>query len=215
MLREDYEKFLQVCDKYLDKEKYYLQTMRTHKNFALTFAKIRLKGTLFLESMTYKTSNNNEIFIDIIPYDNAPEGSIKRFVHSKSIYIKKHLLWSKVGYDPNPDSYFKKSLYVISNFLSKFCSRNKLKKSLEKALMKYNGNVSEYVFSNGAYPYNKETLKREWVTDLVLYRFENEAFLGAKDYKGVLEHLYGDYMKIPDESDRNTHGVIKVDFGKY
>lgn len=214
MLRQDYEKFINVCPKLLDK-KYYIQTMFNDKDYGLTFAKLRLKGTSFVEQFSKNVSKHNEIFLDIFPYDNVPSENLKRKLHSKSIYFKKHLLWSKIGYDANPDSASKKVLYGISNIASKFRSVDSLKKSIQKTLTKYNNSETPFIFTNGSYRYEKETLKRSWATDLAELPFETEKFMGAKDYDGFLKHLYNDYMQLPPENQRDKHAVINIDFGCY
>ena len=47
------------------------------------------------------------------------------------------------------------------------------------------------------------------------YPFEQDTFCGVKDYDGYLGSLYGDYMKLPPEDQReNRHQIVKVDFGQ-
>ena len=215
MLRSDYEKFLEVADNYLDGEKYYIQTMFNDDNFGHSFAKVRLKGTLFIEYMSGSVGAHNEIFIDIFPYDNAPEGKVARFFHGKAIYIKKHLLWSKTGYNMDFVSGPKKLLYTVSDFIAKFCSKDGLKKSLEKSLTKYDDRETASIVTNGSYKYSREILKREWATDLIPLDFEGCRFMGPRDYDGFLTKVYGNYMELPPEDQRDKHLVQKVDFGSY
>lgn len=216
MLRSDYERFLDACKTELDSEKYFIQTMQNDDGYGHSFGKLRLKGTVFLESMTESASEHHEIFLDIFPFDNVPEGKLARKIHGKSIYIKKHLLWSKMGYDTKPTGKSQKLLYGASGILSKLFTKKGLKKSLEKSLKKYNSKQTSCVVTNGSYRYEKETLKREWTQDLVEHKFENTTFMGAKDYDGYLTHLYGDYMQLPPEDKRyDKHMLLKIDFGKY
>jgi lipopolysaccharide cholinephosphotransferase len=47
------------------------------------------------------------------------------------------------------------------------------------------------------------------------YPFEEELFRGVKDYDSYLSLLYGDYMKLPPEDQReNRHQIVEVDFGE-
>lgn len=214
MLREDYDKFIAACPKHLDSEKYCLQTIDNDEHYGLSFAKIRLKGTAFLEEMSYRISEHNEIFLDIFPYDNAPDSDFKRFFHSKIIFIKKHLIWSKVGYTP-PVSSLKKIEYIVCDILSKPFSLEKLKRSYKKTLEKYNSTDTECVYINSSYKYKRVTFKRELMESLSEYTFEGERFSAPSDYEAYLKQLYGDYMKLPPEDQRDKHAVLKVDFGPY
>jgi phosphorylcholine metabolism protein LicD len=57
--------------------------------------------------------------------------------------------------------------------------------------------------------------KTEIFGNFAEYSFEGEQFCGVKDYGGYLGSLYGDYMKLPPEDQReNRHQIVKVDFGK-
>ena len=57
--------------------------------------------------------------------------------------------------------------------------------------------------------------KRDWVEELADYAFEGELFKGPKDYDNYLTSLYGDYMVLPPEGEReNRHQIIEIDFGE-
>lgn len=45
-------------------------------------------------------------------------------------------------------------------------------------------------------------------------KFENEYISIPKKYKDYLTYIYGEYMKLPDESQRVGHGDTIVDFEK-
>ena len=64
MLREDYERFIEIAPKEL-KPEYFLQTWKTDKSYPYAFAKIRKKGTVFIEAVSQKTNAHNEIFVDV------------------------------------------------------------------------------------------------------------------------------------------------------
>ena len=46
-------------------------------------------------------------------------------------------------------------------------------------------------------------------------RFEDINVKIPKNYDKILKLIYNDYMKIPDENERKTHNIFKVDFGDY
>ena len=64
MPREDYEKFLIICQDELD-NKYFLDYYKTNKDNHFGFAKIRKNNTTFMTG--YKYSCHNGFFLDIVP----------------------------------------------------------------------------------------------------------------------------------------------------
>ena len=67
MKRSDFERFLQVCEKELDKNKYFLQTEWSEKNYCFSFAKVQLIGTHFIEEFSKDADVKHGIFADIFP----------------------------------------------------------------------------------------------------------------------------------------------------
>ena len=56
---------------------------------------------------------------------------------------------------------------------------------------------------------------RGWVEELADYTFEGETFKGPKNNDKYLTSLYGDYMELPPEGEReNRHQIIAIDFGE-
>lgn len=61
LLREDYNKFIKVCQRDLD-EKYFLQTNKTDKDYIMQFAKIRKNNTVFMEKCTSESKIHQGIY---------------------------------------------------------------------------------------------------------------------------------------------------------
>ena len=56
---------------------------------------------------------------------------------------------------------------------------------------------------------------RSCVEELADYTFEGETFKGPKNYDQYLTNLYGAYMVLPPEGEReNRHQIIEIDFGE-
>lgn len=217
MLREDYEKFIDVSKNEIDK-KYFIQTWDTDQKFGLPFAKLRLNGTKYVEKNNQHTESHTGIFIDIFPLDNVPENIVQRYFHHISTYILMRIILSKLGYTLwEKDQLIKKTIYKTIFYLFKYCSLEKIKKLFNIIMTRYNKKQSKKVVAiGGSYGYNKETLKRRWVEELQEIKFEEKTFLAPKDYNEYLIHFYGDYMVLPPENKRyNRHNIKEIDFGKY
>ena len=67
MPREDYDKLLELGDKFTDK--YFLQTYKTDKHYVLNFAKLRDSSTTYIEDNFHSVRQNHGIWLDIFPLD--------------------------------------------------------------------------------------------------------------------------------------------------
>ena len=67
-LREEYEKFFDVCKTDLNADRFFLQDYRTDPEYRWGYAKLRLKGTEFVrlgqEKMKYTTGVCIDIFVE-------------------------------------------------------------------------------------------------------------------------------------------------------
>ena len=77
MLREDYDKFVQIAPKWL-KEDLVLQTVYTEKNYLRGHAQIRNSKTCGCNEEDKKAGYNCGIFIDIFPLDGMPKTEKER-----------------------------------------------------------------------------------------------------------------------------------------
>lgn len=216
MLREDYEKFLKVAKTELG-ENFFLQTPETDKNYGLPFAKILLNGTVLVEA-TAGSNAKKGIFVDVFPFDVAPENETDRENHNKKTYFYKRLLLAKLNYNVcAKNDYVKRTVYFALKIMSAFYSHDKLVKKLESEITRYNNSKTEDIVNiGGAYGYKKETIKADWVRDTVEIPFEDMTISAPVDYIKYLETFYGDYMTPPPEDKRyNRHSVTELDFGKY
>ena len=68
LLRADYNKFMEVGQKYLP-EHYFLQNYRTDPEYYVNFAKIRDSRTTFIESSLKNLHINHGVYIDVFPLD--------------------------------------------------------------------------------------------------------------------------------------------------
>lgn len=71
MPRDDYDKFIELCPKETSAS-FLLHHTTTDDNYWLPFAKLRLKNTVFLEEKRKNVDAPTGIYVDIFPFDYAP-----------------------------------------------------------------------------------------------------------------------------------------------
>jgi lipopolysaccharide cholinephosphotransferase len=206
MPRDDYQKFLQICEKELP-EGLFLQTRQTDPNFFYSYAKIRNNKTTFIEYEVRNLKINHGIFIDIFPIDGAPDSKLMRNIHATA--IRYTLL---IGYRyfliEEANSFFKKAtssffLWFPLNFWLRISDWLLGWKRLKKA--RYWGNLL------GRTGYKKEVMPRESFGEPVRKNFEGIALPIPNHVDCYLKHIYGNYMELPPLEKRICHNVFKVD----
>lgn len=214
MMREDYEKFIDACKSDLG-EAFFLQTWDTDPNYPLSFAKVRLNGTHFIETFSEEAFSHNGIFVDIFPFDSAPDSNFARKIQAGKYYICNRLMWIKKNYgtEMKKQSVGQAIKYYLCLCVSKLFRYESVKQYFKKAQKKYNGKNTEQIVTDGE-TYKRESIPRKWVKQLKLIEFEKEEFYTYKDVEEYLLYFYGDYTKFPPEEERVGHSV-KIDFGIY
>ena len=96
-LRDDYEKFYTVCQRYLDHGRFFLQDYRTDAEYRWGYAKLRLKGTEFVrvgqEHMKYRTG----VCIDIFVLDRVSDSNFVRRWDYFQLFCIRKALYSELG----------------------------------------------------------------------------------------------------------------------
>lgn len=215
MLRADYEKFLICASKDLASE-YFLQTWTLDTGFGLPMAKVRKKGTSFIERDSKDSEEHKGIFIDIFPFDVMPRSSFAQAYQNAVSYTLKRLVLAKLSYSVgNSASWIQRRIVGVLTWSAAIVPLEDLIGLLEMQMRKHNQKASDwYVAIGGAYGYKKDVLRRSWVNDLVDIAFEGVSFPSFREFDAYLTHMYGDYMKLPPLSERgNRHAVLTIDFG--
>lgn len=210
MKRNDYNRFLELCEQEIDKQKYFIQTESSEEQYCFAFAKIQLKGTEIIEDFSKNVKIQHGIFLDIFPYDNLPDKKWKRKWMLWKNRLLKNMIWVRCGYGTEQQK--RTIIYKVFRLLGMFFSIRFLKKMRYKLITKYNGKMSKYCFSSD---YPDIPLRNSWFDDSSDYEFEHRQFTSFSQYDIILKKLYGDYMKLPEECDRQQHSIGEIDFGIY
>lgn len=92
MLYEDYNKFIDLAEKHLDKQRFYLQKENTNE-LPLYLTKIRMNDTTFIEKYKFDREMHLGIFIDIFCLNNIADNKIIRNIQ----YFSSRLLNKKAA----------------------------------------------------------------------------------------------------------------------
>lgn len=215
MLREDYEAFCRIAPAKLRPE-YCLQTWYTDPNYGLPFGKVMKRNTVYLESKKTRRLQENGFYVDIFPFDDVPRDAGQRQALAGRLLQIYRTKLMKSGYKPwmeNDRILWKKRLgYVYYQLRALFARQETLGSAFDALAcsQEKTGLVCEQ--SALSKPYYFE---RAWCEELADYSFEGVTFPGPKDYDPFLTALYGDYMQLPPEEEReNRHQIVEIDFGE-
>lgn len=218
---DHYIRFQELCKTELDK-RFFLQNADTDKYFWNPYNKVRINNTTSMDKRLTHLKCHWGICMDIFPIVAVPNSKISRLKQKtySSLYIWLGFIPYILYVNPNEDSKVAKVIRLIPSgmleVLKKWLIPNRaitsIKKHLLKEITKYDFDKCEYceeIFSEAgdAGIYRKETFGES-----ILVPFENVEISIPKEYDRYLSQCYGDYMKIPDESQRNGHGDTIVDF---
>lgn len=215
MLREDYERFLKIAPKDLEKE-YFLQTWYSDENYGLPFAKIRKNNTIYMEGTAENVKAHAGIYIDIFPYDNYGNSKLKQGYHLSLI---RRMIAVKCGYKQwrefsSSKIRAKKTLiYIPIRLASALFTKIFLIKKYEEIARKYNGIQTEDVFENSSANYGKWVIDKENLAETIEMEFEGVKLRVPKGYDQYLTRIYGDYMQLPPVEKRGSrHSVAELKF---
>ena len=200
MLRSEYERFLKVAPAELG-ENYFVQP-EFSKNWTLFFSKLRKNNTTCLEKYHPKYPHHQGIYIDIFPIDNASDNEFVRKIqfYCSRVVVAKSLY--RRGYETDS-----KGKILFMN-LCKLLPLKLFHKIATHKRAKSSQRVHTFVACTARYA--KGVYQRKWIEETVLMDFETGKYPVSAHYDELLKTLYGDYMRIPDESERKIkeHAIL-------
>ncbi len=202
-LRAEYEKFRKACRTELNHEKYYMQDLRDTEGYRWGYGKLRRKDTKFIRLNQEFLPYEQGIFIDLMPFDNVPDGWMSKRIHFFRCFLYRKLFWSKVG-SQKEENCGKRLLYQVMQLIPMNCIIQSYQRFIDAGQRKKTHLVRILTFPTpkGVYGY-----RREWYTRLAKYSFGDMRLPGAQDYDSYLRVKYGNYMELPPVEQRRTHPV--------
>lgn len=208
MTRENYERFLREAPALLGEE-YVLQEFSTEPDTPFYFAKVRLRGTRFVESEWVGLAIEQGIYIDIFPYDLIPDSpraerrqrrKVKFWVNcftAKSVW-----LWRWFGKANNGVTYPKSMISCAAIRLTTLImSKRAIYRRMNRELTRYN--------HTSASRYNIVRMPKDMISRSAIEQPERRMFRGMmvcapSSLETYLRNHYGDIQKwLPEELQLN------------
>lgn len=238
MVREDYDKFFEACKRDLNHEKYFAQTMDTDPTYQIAFGRILLKNTVFQRAGQEHVKVNNGFFVEIFPRDGLSDNVFIEKIQYILSFLMRKMLYARMGVRVSKNFIYKLLYWIISHnakknaaYILKFLNwlshgektsvlicwgtmRRWEKHFRKMGLMQFLWKKIAHIFSKSE---NKGKISnRSWFYELEEREFEDMTVMITKHWHEWLSGAYGDYMKIPPETDRQRHKTVSyIDFGPY
>ncbi|WP_448920224.1 LicD family protein [Eubacterium sp.] len=212
MMRDDYEKFIEIVKKdYSDL--YFVRNYKTDPDYKNNRTVLCVLGTEVVYYHDDKKSAHNEIGLDIVPLDAAPDGKLARQIQQGLIFIVDTAVQIKQG-DIIPHNPIVKMIGLLSKI-----DRTKLGLWIDNLTMKYNSKNTKYVGLlsytgknpyTGRSGYENDLLLRKWYENPIMVPYEDTEFMTISEPVKDLVHRYGEHWHDPyPEEKRITKHDIK------
>jgi len=210
MLREDYEKFCQVCETEIDSEHFFFQNRKNDLNYNWPYGKLRLKNTAYIRAGQTHLTQKTGICIDVFILDDIPDNILIQHFMEKTCLICRKILWSSVG-AVTIENRWQRYLFKLMNCIPKKIVLD----FFEKFVTQFrNRNMKFLAFHNtGVRTKRGYAFKREWYDKSLDFQFEGKLFPVPAGYHENLYLKYGDYMKYPQIEDQ--HGNSEACYIKF
>lgn len=212
MMRRDYDKFLKCCQSDLQ-DKYFIQNYQTDVDIYHALTRVCILGTYVDDKQTEHLKFRKEAYIDIFPLDRVPDDNKLLKRQERIIKIIDRLMQ------------FKACIVYRRGFLSlKFVAKKiirymmlpiplkTLQQFREKTMKEYSGQNTLRVCSTASkYGYKKQVMQQSIYGEPVLLEFEDGMYYAPQNWNAYLNHLFGDYMTLPPEDQRNSDYIVYKD----
>ena len=212
MLREDYEKFRRIAPQKMD-PRFCFQDWHTDPEYAHPFGKVRMRGTRYVEAKC-RPLEENGFYVDIYPLDFAPqqEQARRKLARQQLHLYRVKLMKSRYTTWMEGDRVILKKRigYLLYQFIALFVSQKKLIETYERISRQPE---SDTLYEQSALPISYY-FPASWYEASRDYPFAGCSFPGPQDADSCLSRLYGNYMELPPEGQReNRHQIMEMDFG--
>ena len=220
LTRKDYEIFKSVFIKELSPD-YILNAPNYSEQPKNRFPRILKKDSYYRDIVDSKDEDLHHIYLDLFILENTPDNLISRAIKgrvSDTIGLISRTVFIWENKTPELKAFYMSAgalnyyMRMTVGFCFSFLPSRMWFNLAEKALQYNNENTSCCCIASGRKRYFGEIMKREVFLPGVEKQFEGEKVLVFSDYDYYLRNLYGDYMRIPPEGERERHSTCIFSF---
>lgn len=212
MPRPDYDKFLKYFQAHAS-EYPHLRAFNRDACKEYPYMITRISDDRYWIDMENEKPYGMGIFVDIYPYDglgNTKEEAVRYGMKGDRLSSLCYQSTRMHFAIETTTSVVRKAIKYPVYLMSKLIGKEFFQRRLESLARKRNYDESQYIgcvvwLSGG----ERDIFERRWFDETIMVPYEKYEFRIPKYYDEVLRHTYGDYMKLPPESERIGHHYYK------
>lgn len=216
--RAEYRKFIQIFDQEFG-DRYILKAPNYAGGTINRFAQVFKQGSMY-ETLDMSPNMPRMLYIDVFPLDNVPDSTVHRFFKGIVANVLMGIA-GQVAFRQNNDGIIKEAMFEskkgklqwymkqTAGFLFSFFSTEHWYNLIDRFICFENNHTRCLSSVTGRKHYFGEMCERKTFFPLKRGTFEGKDIWVYNQERMYLTLLYGDYMKIPDEEDREQHFIVK------
>lgn len=205
MPRKDYERFIALAEDLLPKG-YTCYHYRKEKDYFPPHALVAVDNSQLIQKDDYlnPTLKRYGVFVDIFPLDIAPEDEAEREKQAKRIKLIRSLKQYKKGILYTENSAFIRLVKKLVSILLCIVPMKSLNCLLDKTMRLYSCEEDNSCWCSMAshYSYKKQCMSKEIYGAPTLVEFTSREYYAPEKLDEYLTRIFKDYMKLPDEKQR-------------
>lgn len=218
---DDFERFTDALAKAYP-DKYWIHTCHKEE-YGMAMARIRLKNTVCRGKEDFGIEDESGIGVDIFIVENTFDNKVLRNLHGvlcmgagfmlscRNFYKRKDFYRQLEKDNPEVKKAFETKIAIGKLF--SFMSVRQCAELTDRIYGLCKNSNSKYVsIPSGRKHYFREMYKREDIGSTQIKKFEDREWCVPKNYDAYLKVMYGNYMELPKEEDRESHIVMELKF---
>lgn len=218
MTRENFDRFSALAPEKVGAA-FFFQNSRTDPAYHSPFAKLRLRGTVYMTEFSSRFPQmHNEVFIDIFAHDAAPRGRALLKVQIYLTLLARSMVFHK--WDETPLQFYGKlkAVCAVMSGVMRHSSIDTLQRMEHAVMTAWNHRDTGFLYDSMGEHLRHGSFPAQWLQEQTMLSFEGHLFPAPAEYAAYLRFSYGtDFMQWPTPSQRcGKHQIhsIALDSGK-
>lgn len=204
---EDYQRLMAMDPKSVSDDTF-IQSYKSDPEFLSGFMKIRADNTIFKEYTSQHWNIHHGVYLDVFPIDGAPDDPKERNRFFKTLnHLTYRLCDMWVSQRKGFKLFLAKGYHTLKSGRFFFLPCRKAAKKKIKYIEDHPYKDSKKVFIGFYGPGMKLYDRTDYQSPSYL-EFEGRMFPCPTDWKHNLETVFGDYMQLPPENEREGHHYV-------